>query len=224
MFYPARFLDLGGVFCEDFNFLHFDVMKGRGMRVNLAGGRRSRQRLREGTMAITAGTARPSLAPSWPSAPSRLSLLGADGGRAELLGSGWTQGRNKRRRSVFSCREFSRFTLLGVFSLELRLGHARCCSCPEVPGSGRPRLMVVTPSRAGSVPWCFPCGGIKRSGLFFDCLPVNNPRGGHLAHSGFPEDMQLPSALRGLRRGLSWKCCWRQLELSHWLHKTSTGI
>lgn len=30
---PARFPDLGRVFCENFNFLHFHVTKGRGMRV-----------------------------------------------------------------------------------------------------------------------------------------------------------------------------------------------
>lgn len=163
--------------------------------------------------AIAASTARPSLGPS---RPSRLSLLGAGVGRAGLLGSGWTRTREEWVYSVAG--SFALFySVAGVFSLRPCLGRAQCCSCPEVPGSGRPRLIVVTRSRAGSVLWaqicqCFPYGGIKRSVLFFDCLTVN-PSGGHLAHSGFPVDTRLPPALQGLRRGLSWKCCWRQLEL-----------
>lgn len=117
-------------------------------------------------------------------------------GRAALPRSGWTRGENERRTSVFSCRQFSLVLLSpGSFLPRAtpRLARARCCSRPEAPGPGRPPLIVVTPPGAGSVLWartrlCFPCRGVKRSGLFFECQPVN-PGGGHF----LPCSLLLPS-------------------------------
>lgn len=129
------------------------------------------------------------------------------------------------RTSVCSCWEFSLvLSLPGVFSL----GPPPFGPCP-VLSPLRTRLGPASPrggdtSRAGSESWarvrqCFPCRGIKKSGLILDCYPVN-PGGGHIDTSPLlsllPRGVRLPSALQGLRRGLSPKCCWRHsLNFSH---------